>query len=125
LFSGETTSNFEHIQEGRGDMFAEWGLQEAERPDEALETVDWSLASCRSGEGSLLELFFSEQLDDIARAKGICAECALREPCLEGAVDRREPWGVWGGQLFVNGKILPFKRKRGRPPKNQQAQLTA
>ncbi len=38
-------------------------------------------------------------------------------PCLEGAIDRREPWGVWGGQLLVNGKILATKRGRGRPPK--------
>ena len=30
---------------------------------------------------------------------------------------RREPWGVWGGELFVNGKIVAQKRKRGRPPK--------
>ena len=28
------------------------------------------------------------------------------------------PWGVWGGQLFLNGKILASKRRRGRPPKN-------
>ena len=41
------------------------------------------------------------------------------------AIERREPWGVWGGQLFFNGKVLAFKRKRGRPPKNQAAQLTA
>jgi WhiB family redox-sensing transcriptional regulator len=72
-------------------------------------------------------LFFSDQLPDIARAKAICAECALIEPCLEGAIERREPWGVWGGQLFANGKILAQKRKRGRPPKNPTAdiQLTA
>ena len=106
-------------------MLAEWGLKETELPDEQSEAVNWSLASCRSSDGALLELFFSEQLDDIARAKGICAGCALIEPCLEGAIERREPWGVWGGQLFFNGKILAFKRKRGRPPKNQQAQLTA
>ena len=79
---------------------------------------DWSKAACRDGTGSLAELFFSEQLDDIARAKSICAGCALVEPCLEGALQRREPWGVWGGQLFLNGVILPFKRKRGRPPKH-------
>ena len=30
---------------------------------------------------------------------------------------RREPWGVWGGELFVHGKIVAQKRKRGRPPK--------
>ena len=30
---------------------------------------------------------------------------------------RREPWGVWGGELFANGKVLAQKRVRGRPPK--------
>jgi WhiB family redox-sensing transcriptional regulator len=88
-------------------------------------TVNWAQASCRDGTAGMIELFFSEQLDDIARAKAICAGCPLADPCLEGAIVRREPWGVWGGQLFANGRILPFKRKRGRPPKNPQAQMTA
>jgi WhiB family redox-sensing transcriptional regulator len=81
------------------------------------EAVDWSFAACRAAEASLAPLFFSEQIDDIARAKGICTTCVLQAPCLEGALARREPWGVWGGQLFANGKILAQKRKRGRPPK--------
>jgi WhiB family redox-sensing transcriptional regulator len=84
------------------------------------EQWDWTLAVCNDGTGSLLSLFFSEQLDDIATAKAICAECPVRIGCLEGALARREPWGVWGGQLFLNGKVLAFKRKRGRPPKNAQ-----
>lgn len=87
--------------------------------------VDWSLASCKDGSGSLLGLFFSEEIGDIAAAKRICAACPVVEPCLQGALERREPWGVWGGQLFLNGKILPFKRKRGRPPKNPPAELIA
>ena len=103
-------------------MLAEWIATELSGEDGAL---DWAAALCRDGAGTLVELFFSEQLDDIARAKAICAGCALREPCLAGAIERREPWGVWGGQLFLNGKVLPFKRKRGRPPKNPAAQLTA
>ena len=41
----------------------------------------------------------------------------MREACLAGALTRREPWGVWGGELLANGKILANKRKRGRPPK--------
>lgn len=84
------------------------------------EEVDWSVARCRTGVGALVGLFFSEQLDDIAKAKAICNKCPVQEPCLEGALARREPWGVWGGQLFFNGKVLAFKRKRGRPPKNRQ-----
>ena len=62
-------------------------------------------------------LFFSEELQDIAKAKQICALCPVMAECLEGALERREPWGVWGGQLLLNGKVLQSKRRRGRPPK--------
>jgi WhiB family redox-sensing transcriptional regulator len=37
--------------------------------------------------------------------------------CLAGALERREPWGVWGGQLVVAGVVVPRKRPRGRPRK--------
>ena len=87
-------------------------------PDDA--TTDggwWAHARCNDGSGRLSPLFFSEELQDIARAKHICATCPAMIPCLEGALERREPWGVWGGQLFLNGKILSIKRRRGRPPK--------
>lgn len=89
--------------------------------DESLydtdDAVDWDQARCQSG-GGLTELFFSDQLADIAQAKAICAECQLVQPCLDGALARREPWGVWGGQLFANGRVLAQKRRRGRPPKH-------
>src|SRR3954451_6041188 len=86
--------------------------------DETTREPDWQdLARCNDGTGSMTELFFSEQLDDIAAAKSFCLECPVKDECLEGAVVRREPWGVWGGELFVNGKIVAHKRKRGRPPK--------
>ena len=81
----------------------------------ADERLDWALAACRRE--PVGDLFFSEQIADIGRAKALCATCPLLEPCLRGAVLRREPWGVWGGQLFLNGHILAQKRKRGRPPK--------
>lgn len=83
--------------------------------------IDWDLAVCSTGSGDLADLFFSEQIDDINRAKALCRECPLMDACLQGAVDRSEPWGVWGGELFWNGKILPYKRKRGRPPKVRPA----
>jgi hypothetical protein len=108
-----------------GDMFAS-ELFEYEEPIEECSTApSWADARCGDGAGTMTALFFSEQIDDIARAKAICARCPMVEPCLEGALARREPWGVWGGQLFFNGKILAQKRKRGRPPKNPPVQLTA
>jgi WhiB family redox-sensing transcriptional regulator len=84
---------------------------------EQIPKVWWNEALCNDGTGALLELFFSEQLDDINVAKAFCQPCPVRETCLAGALARREPWGVWGGELLVNGKVLAQKRKRGRPPK--------
>ncbi len=78
----------------------------------------WGRASCRDNNATLARLFFSEELHDIAAAKRICAGCPVLADCLEGAIERREPWGVWGGQLFLNGRILASKRRRGRPPKS-------
>ncbi|MDQ1394889.1 MAG: WhiB family transcriptional regulator, redox-sensing transcriptional regulator [Acidimicrobiaceae bacterium] len=102
-------------------MFAELFEQAIELDHE----IDWNDARCRDGAATMVGLFFSEQIDDIARAKAICQLCPLMDACFQGALERREPWGVWGGQLFANGKVLAQKRKRGRPPKNPPVQLTA
>jgi WhiB family redox-sensing transcriptional regulator len=77
----------------------------------------WAEARCNDQAGTMTGLFFSEELQDIARAKQLCALCPVMAQCLEGALERREPWGVWGGQLLLNGKVLQSKRRRGRPPK--------
>ena len=92
-----------------------------------LQPDPWESASCRDQAGTLTELFFSDQIPDIIRAKEICSACPLAAPCFQGALERREPWGVWGGQLFLNGHVLAQKRRRGRPPKNPAPgiQLTA
>lgn len=80
-------------------------------------------ARCRDMAATLTSLFFSDELHDIARAKAICAKCAVSTQCLSGAIERREPWGVWGGQLVVNGRIVANKRGRGRPPKTPRPEL--
>ena len=77
----------------------------------------WAQARCNDLAGTMSGLFFSEELQDIATAKRICELCPTMAQCLEGALERREPWGVWGGQLLLNGKVLQSKRRRGRPPK--------
>jgi WhiB family redox-sensing transcriptional regulator len=63
------------------------------------------------------ELFFAESPADVEFAKSLCMGCAARITCLAGAIERREPWGVWGGQLFLRGEVVPYKRPRGRPRK--------
>ncbi len=76
-----------------------------------------SPAACADGAGQLTGLFFSDDLDDIGKAKRICATCPVMVSCLETAIAEGEQWGVWGGQLFVSGKVVLTKRRRGRPPK--------
>jgi WhiB family transcriptional regulator, redox-sensing transcriptional regulator len=63
------------------------------------------------------ELFFAESPREVELAKEMCRECRARLACLAGALERREPWGVWGGELLLRGMIVPRKRPRGRPRK--------
>jgi len=66
------------------------------------------------------ELFFAEAPADVEAAKALCQGCRIRVACLEGALERREPWGVWGGELLLRGTIVPRKRPRGRPRKEDR-----
>ncbi len=67
------------------------------------------------------ELFFAEAPADVERAKALCTTCPLRRECLAGALDRAEPWGVWGGELVLSGVVMARKRPRGRPRKDTPA----
>ena len=78
---------------------------------------------CSDGNGTLSYLFFSDEFVDVSRAKVICSKCSSRVECLQGALERSEPWGVWGGELLMNGKVLAARRQRGRPPKIARPEL--
>jgi WhiB family redox-sensing transcriptional regulator len=84
-----------------------WGAPGAEPIPEALP--------CRRVDP---EVFFAESPADVEAAKLLCRDCPIREVCLAGALERREPWGVWGGQLFIAGVVVARKRPRGRPRKH-------
>ena len=60
----------------------------------------------------------AESPQDVELAKAMCRGCRARLACLAGALERREPWGVWGGELLMSGTIVPRKRPRGRPRKD-------
>lgn len=85
---------------------------------DAVGEVDEQALPCRRNDP---ELFFAETPHDVEIAKALCLDCPVREVCLAGAVERREPWGVWGGQLFLQGVVIPRKRPRGRPRKTDTA----
>lgn len=67
------------------------------------EELTWQAkAACR---GPQAVVFFppstferkDEKVERETRAKAICAQCAVMEPCLDFAVRIKEPHGIWGG----------------------------
>ena len=89
-------------------------LTEAEQFDQLVAT----LIPCREHDA---ELWFAESTAEVELAKSLCRECPIREGCLAGAVARQEPWGVWGGEVFIGGVVVPRKRGRGRPRKDESS----
>jgi len=71
------------------------------------------------------DLWFAETPSDLERAKTLCANCPIRRHCLAAALDRAEPWGVWGGEIFDRGSIVSRKRPRGRPRKHGNDSVAA
>ena len=82
---------------------------------DAAGQVDEEQLPCRVNDP---ELWFAETPTDVEFAKTLCIDCPVRDLCLDGAKQRREPWGVWGGELFLQGVVIPRKRPRGRPRKD-------
>ncbi|HVM53960.1 MAG TPA: WhiB family transcriptional regulator [Acidimicrobiales bacterium] len=78
----------------------------------ALRDDVWQVkAACR---GPQAAVFFppsyferkDEKLERETRAKAICEQCSVREPCLEFAIDIREPHGIWGGLNELERRAL-------------------
>jgi WhiB family redox-sensing transcriptional regulator len=58
------------------------------------------LLPCHTGDP---DLWFAEHPADLERAKNLCGGCPIRRQCLSAALDRAEPWGVWGGEIIDGG----------------------
>lgn len=71
------------------------------------------------------DLWFAETPSQLEEAKELCSGCPIRLRCLDAALGRAEPWGVWGGEIFDQGVVIARKRPRGRPRKDAAATTQA
>ena len=83
----------------------------------SVATVIARRARCADPDSSYSHLFFSDDPVHVARAKAMCAACIVRELCLSTAMQREEAYGVWGGELLVDGEVKLDIPRRGRPRK--------
>lgn len=67
------------------------------------------------------DLWFADTPAELELAKLRCVDCPVRAECLAGALSRREPCGVWGGEIFERGVVISRKRPRGRPRKTDSS----
>lgn len=93
-----------------------------ERPSRGHDTALVTSLPCQEHD---CELWFAESTADVERAKELCGPCPLRAACLAGAIERAEPWGVWGGEVFIGGVVVARKRGRGRPRKSESGSSAA
>ena len=71
--------------------------------------TSWSYrAACRGLDPTV---FFPAD-DDEATAKAVCAQCPVREVCLEHALGQRERDGVWGGCTEKERRSIVRRRRR-------------
>lgn len=58
------------------------------------------------------ELFFPDRGESAEAAKAVCAGCAVRQRCLEYALDHNERHGIWGGTSERDRRRLRRQRRR-------------
>jgi WhiB family redox-sensing transcriptional regulator len=52
------------------------------------------------------ELFFSKLESKVAKAKALCASCAVADKCLQFAIDTEIEFGIFGGATADERKAL-------------------
>ena len=66
-------------------------------------------AACQGAEAGT---FYPVSEEEAEIAKAICAECPVREPCLEYALTNRERDGVWGGATERERRRMIRQRRK-------------
>jgi WhiB family transcriptional regulator, redox-sensing transcriptional regulator len=85
--------------------------------------IEYAVADWREAGACLTadpDLFFPVAVGEasgqqVSRALGICADCPVKQQCLEFAMQTREPAGIWGGTTPEERiKVLRSRNRRSR-----------
>ena len=71
------------------------------------------------------EFFFPSDGVGVEVAKKVCADCAVKEPCLEYAIRNRIDHGVWGGASERQRRRIIKQRRAGRRVKAPSTKIRA
>jgi len=75
-------------------------------------TENWAeRAACKGLDPAI---FYPLTDEEAGPAKAICAECPVKDPCLEHAIEHREKNGVWGGETERERLRIVRRRRRLR-----------
>jgi WhiB family transcriptional regulator, redox-sensing transcriptional regulator len=116
---GGNTVSIATVRINSGSVTPDWDVDFPSAVDVLISVMPGSERAlpCRTEDA---DMWFAEGPDRLGRAQELCQECPIRRQCLAAALSRREPWGVWGGEIFERGRVIPFKRGRGRPARSRQ-----
>jgi WhiB family redox-sensing transcriptional regulator len=86
-----------------------FGIRPIEESDLLMDMSWRQRGACR---GLDPEIFYPPSEDDVSEAKMICGTCAVREACLEYALDNREGDGIWGGATERERRRMLRQRRK-------------
>lgn len=66
-------------------------------------------AACK---GIDIEMFFSLDDEDQARALDLCRACDVQQDCLRTAIEQREMYGIWGGTREAERRSIIREHRR-------------
>ncbi len=77
-----------------------------------LQPVDWQADARCADESIDPEIFFPERGGSSKAARAVCAECTVRDRCLEYALNNKEQFGIWGGTSERERRKIRRERAR-------------
>ena len=96
------------------EMTVHEGLRLRPQRGTRQDTLSWrESAACRYLE---TDLFFpigktGRAVEEIQRAKEVCAGCPVRQPCLAFALDTHQGYGIWGGYDEDERRVMLRQRR--------------